>query len=113
MAFRKSGIPIDKAAQDAGEIRFRPIMMTALAFIFGVLPMMFATGAGANSRIYLGTAVVFGMLLNAVLGTLFVPNFWKLMQTIQEKYLSNLFPDRKPAPESAMNADDTPTPGDV
>lgn len=109
MDFRKAGQPIDKAAQDAGVIRFRPIMMTALAFIFGVMPMMFATGAGANSRIYLGTAVVFGMLLNAILGTLFVPNFWKLMQTIQEKYLTGLFPDKKPAPQSAMDADDSPS----
>lgn len=51
-------------------------MMTALAFIFGVLPMLFATGAGANSRINLGTAVVFGMLMNALIGTTCVPVFW-------------------------------------
>lgn len=63
-------------------IRFRPIMMTALAFIFGVLPMLFATGAGANSRINLGTAVVFGMLMNALIGTTCVPVFWKVMQDI-------------------------------
>lgn len=109
MDFRKAGVPIDKAAQDAGSIRFRPIMMTALAFVFGVLPMLFATGAGAKSRIALGTAVVFGMALNAVLGTLFVPNFWKLMQTINEKYLTNLFPDKKPA----GNTNESPGPGDA
>lgn len=96
MDFRKQGVSIDKAAQDAGEIRFRPIMMTALAFVFGVMPMMFATGAGAESRVEIGTAVVFGMAMNAFVGTLFVPNFWKLMQTIQEKYLTGLFPDRTP-----------------
>ena len=88
MDFRKQGVPIVKAAQDAGEIRFRPIMMTALAFVFGVMPMMFATGAGAQSRVAIGTAVVFGMAMNAFIGTLFVPNFWVLMQTIQEKYLT-------------------------
>ena len=93
MDFRKSGVPIRQAAHDAGVIRFRPIMMTALAFVFGVMPMMFATGAGANSRIEIGTAVVFGMAMNAVIGTLFVPNFWELMQTIQEKYLAGLFKD--------------------
>lgn len=91
MDFRKSGIAIDKAAQDAGTIRFRPIMMTAAAFVFGVLPMMFTTGAGANSRIELGTAIVFGMALNAVCGTLFVPSFWDVMQRFQEKYLSKVF----------------------
>lgn len=89
--FRKSGQDIRKAAYDAGVIRFRPIMMTACAFVFGVLPMMFATGAGANSRIELGTAVVFGMALNALVSTLFVPSFWDVMQRFQEKYLSGIF----------------------
>ena len=92
MDFRKTGVPIRKAAFDAGVIRFRPIMMTALAFIFGVLPMMFSTGAGANSRIELGTAIVFGMLLNALFGTLFVPTFWEVMQTFQEKVLVKINP---------------------
>ena len=59
--------------------------------------MMFATGPGANSRIELGTAVVFGMAMNAFIGTLFVPNFWVLMQTIQEKYLSKIIkPPKNP-----------------
>lgn len=88
--YRKSGIPIREAALKAGVVRFRPIMMTALAFVFGVMPMIFATGPGANSRIELGTAVVFGMAMNAFIGTLFVPNFWELMQNIQEKYLSKI-----------------------
>lgn len=78
--YRKAGMPVRQAAADAGRVRFRPIMMTALAFVFGVMPMLFATGAGAESRISLGTAVVFGMAINAVVGTLFVPNFWELLQ---------------------------------
>lgn len=96
MDFRKSGVSIRQSAHDAGVIRFRPIMMTAMAFVFGVMPMMFATGAGANSRIELGTAIVFGMAMNALIGTLFVPNFWELMQTVNERYLSNLFKDPTP-----------------
>lgn len=107
MDYRKAGVPVVKAAQDGGEVRFRPIMMTALAFVFGVMPMMFATGAGAQSRIELGTAVVFGMVMNAFIGTLFVPNFWVLMQTIQEKYMR-----RKPLPGVAAgnsgNAESNP-----
>ena len=75
MDFRKKGMPVRQAAEEAGNVRLRPILMTALAFVFGVMPMMFATGAGAASRVSLGTAVVFGMAVNAVLGTLFVPNF--------------------------------------
>ncbi|MBO5445160.1 MAG: efflux RND transporter permease subunit [Muribaculaceae bacterium] len=99
--FRKNGNSIRQSAHDAGVVRFRPIMMTALAFVFGVMPMMFATGAGANSRIELGTAVVFGMAMNAFIGTLFVPNFWELMQTLKEKYLSGLFKDPAPVSDSS------------
>lgn len=91
MDYRKTGMPIRKAAQDAGSVRLRPILMTALAFVFGVMPMLFATGAGAASRISLGTAVVFGMAINALIGTFFVPNFWELFQKFQEKYLSKIF----------------------
>ncbi len=101
--FRKAGASIRDAAMDAGKIRFRPIMMTAIAFVLGVLPMMFASGAGAESRISLGTAVVFGMALNAVIGTLFVPNFWELMQHVQEKYLSNIFKEDKPSQQVESN----------
>lgn len=89
--FHQSGQSVRQAASDAGVIRFRPIMMTALAFVFGVLPMLFATGAGANSRIALGTAVVFGMAVNAIVGTLFVPGFWELLENFREKYLSKIF----------------------
>lgn len=96
MDYRKAGQPIEKAAHDAGVVRFRPIMMTALAFIFGVMPMMFSTGAGANSRIELGTAVVFGMIVNALIGTTCVPAFWVVMQRIQEKYLSKFFVLKNP-----------------
>lgn len=102
--FRKSGMPVREAAANAGEIRFRPIMMTALAFVFGVMPMLFAHGAGAASRISLGTAVVFGMFINAVVGTLFVPNFWELLERFREKYLDKFF-----NPQAYEDSDDTPS----
>lgn len=89
--YRVAGQPIGQAAYDAGRVRFRPIMMAAFAFIFSVMPMLFATGAGAGSRISLGTAVVFGMFVNALVGTLFVPNFWDLLQRFQERYLARYF----------------------
>ena len=89
--YRRSGQDIAKAAASAGNVRFRPIMMTAFAFVFGVLPMLFATGAGAESRISLGTAVVFGMAVNALVGTLFVPNFWALLENFREKHLDKIF----------------------
>lgn len=102
--YRKSGMDIRQAAENAGRVRFRPILMTALAFVFGVMPMMFATGAGAASRISLGTAVVFGMFINAVVGTLFVPNFWELLQRYSEKHLQKIFnPDRQTANTTATS----------
>lgn len=107
--FRKSGASIRQAALDAGRIRFRPIMMTAFAFVFGVMPMLFATGAGAASRIALGSAVVFGMAVNAVMGTLFVPGFWELLQTFKEKYLSKIFAaSTEPSPAQTPPSEETP-----
>lgn len=89
--YHKAGLTVRQAALQGGIVRFRPIMMTALAFVFGVMPMLFASGAGAQSRIALGTAVVYGMGINAIIGTLMVPNFWELMKHFQEKYLNKLF----------------------
>lgn len=106
--YRKAGMPVREAARQGGIVRFRPIMMTALAFVFGVMPMLFATGAGAESRISLGTAVVFGMAVNAIVGCLFVPNFWELFQNFQERYLSRIFASSDtPATQPADNSDNT------
>ncbi|MDE5904080.1 efflux RND transporter permease subunit [Duncaniella sp.] len=103
--FRQSGQSVREAASDAGVIRFRPIMMTAFAFVFGVLPMLFATGAGANSRIALGTAVVFGMAVNAIVGTLFVPGFWELLENFREKHLSKIFAGSDQASKRLQDTD--------
>lgn len=108
--YRKSGQPIREAAQSAGEVRFRPIMMTALAFVFGVMPMLFATGAGAASRVALGTAVVFGMAVNAIIGTLFVPGFWELLQNFKEKYLQNIFASSDEVTQPTTAPKTTPPP---
>ena len=99
--YRRKGESIYNSALDAGGVRFRPIIMTSLAFVVGILPLMFATGAGAESRISLGTAVVFGMALNAIIGTLFVPNFWDVMQRIQERFIS---PNKLESPSENNNS---------
>ena len=62
--------------------------MTSFAFVLGVMPLLFATGAGAGSRVSLGAAVVFGMALNTLLATVYIPNWYEVMQNIQEKYLT-------------------------
>ena len=84
--FRAQGNSIRDAAFQAGHIRLRPILMTSLAFVFGVMPLLFATGAGAESRVALGAAVVFGMALNTLLATIYIPNFYELMQRLQERF---------------------------
>ena len=84
----KEGKGLIEATLDAVRMRLRPILMTSFAFVLGVMPLLFATGAGAASRISLGAAVVFGMAINTIFATMFIPNFYELMQTIQEKWLN-------------------------
>ena len=84
---RMTGMSIRDAALTGGNVRLRPILMTSLAFVFGVMPLMFATGAGASSRVSLGVAVVFGMAVNGIFGTLFVPNFYEIAQKTEENVL--------------------------
>jgi len=69
----REGLPVVDAALAGARLRFRPILMTSLAFIFGTLPLAFAAGAGANSRHSLGTGVVGGMTVATALGVFFIP----------------------------------------
>jgi HAE1 family hydrophobic/amphiphilic exporter-1/multidrug efflux pump len=81
---REKGEPIVQAALDGAKLRLRPILMTSFAFILGTVPLAIATGAGAGSRIALGTAVVFGMLFATVVGVFFTPVFYVLLQRLSE-----------------------------
>ena len=85
--FRKSGNDIRQSAAEAGHVRLRPILMTSLAFVLGVMPLLFADGAGAGARLSLGAAVVFGMLLNTLVATLYIPNWYEWMQRLEERWL--------------------------
>ena len=85
--YHNAGNPIRESALEAGHIRLRPILMTSFAFVLGVMPLLFATGAGARSRLSLGAAVVFGMAVNTIFATMFIPSFYELMQLFQEKVL--------------------------
>ena len=83
--FRKGGNDIRQSAAEAGHVRLRPILMTSLAFVLGVMPLLFADGAGAGARLSLGAAVVFGMLLNTLVATLYIPNWYEWMQRLEER----------------------------
>jgi HAE1 family hydrophobic/amphiphilic exporter-1/multidrug efflux pump len=71
------GMGIVEAAVEAARLRFRPIVMTSLAFVLGVLPLAISTGAGAAARRSMGTGVVGGMLAATFIATIFVPLFFK------------------------------------
>ena len=82
---REQGMSIVEAAMEAGRLRLRPILMTAFAFILGVVPLMLATGAGAASRQSLGTAVFGGMLAATILTLVFVPVFYAIIEQWRER----------------------------
>jgi HAE1 family hydrophobic/amphiphilic exporter-1 len=72
------------AAVEAARRRFRPILRTSFAFILGVLPLVFATGAGANARRSIGITVASGMLASTCIAVLFVPAFFVALQRLSE-----------------------------
>lgn len=86
----KHGLSVRDAAIKAAKLRFRAIMMTELAFIIGVLPMLFAAGAGANSRISVGSTVFGGMIAAATLGAVLTPAFYVIVQEFVD-----LFPKKE------------------
>ncbi|MHA7809692.1 MAG: efflux RND transporter permease subunit [Marinobacter adhaerens] len=85
MQLRQSGMSTAEAAQKAAVLRFRAVLMTALSFVLGVLPLVFASGAGAASRVSLGITVLSGMVAATVLGTLLVPVFYKWIQSVRDR----------------------------
>jgi len=82
---RAEGMEIMEAAVEAARLRFRPILMTSFAFILGVVPLVIATGAGANARRSIGIAVFSGMLASTCLAVLFVPSFYVVVQRFEER----------------------------
>ena len=79
---RRKGRSIAEAAIEAAELRLRPILMTSFAFILGVLPLVFATGAGALGRRSVGTTIVGGMLLSTVLNLIFIPVLYVILSRL-------------------------------
>ena len=82
---RKQGMSIPEAAIEGAKARLRPILMTSFAFILGLIPLMLATGAGANGNNSIGTGAVGGMLVGTLFGLFITPTLFIIFQTIQEK----------------------------
>jgi HAE1 family hydrophobic/amphiphilic exporter-1 len=85
MSRRAEGASIFEAARDAASLRFRAVMMTALSFVLGIMPLVIATGAGAASRRALGSAILGGMLAAVVIGVVLVPVLYLILQRIRER----------------------------
>ena len=100
----RKGKRVIEAALEAARIRLRPILMTSFALIFGVLPLAISTGAGANSRIAIGTAVIGGMLTATLLAVFYIPLFFVLVRRTTRSALQHLHhehPAPPPEPEAA------------
>ncbi|HYK82781.1 MAG TPA: multidrug efflux RND transporter permease subunit [Gemmatimonadales bacterium] len=93
------GYPIVRAAAEAARERFRPILMTSFAFIFGVSPLVVAGGAGANSRHSIGTTVFAGMLVATTIGIFFIPLFFRVIRGLADRGRA-----AAPAPAAAERA---------
>ncbi len=99
----KEGMPAAQAAVEGSRLRFRPILMTSLAFILGILPLVIASGAGAASRHSIGTGVFGGMLAETFLAIFFTPLFFVVVQKLR----------RRPAPQPAAALDAEAVPSHV
>ncbi len=93
---RKQGMPVAQAAVQAAMTRLRPILMTSFAFIFGIMPLVFASGAGANGRHSIGTAVVGGMFVSTLLNLLVIPLLYIIIAGAEERWR-----ERRRAPATA------------
>jgi HAE1 family hydrophobic/amphiphilic exporter-1 len=96
---REQGKSIVDAAVEAAELRLRPILMTSFAFILGVMPLYFATGAGALGRRSVGTTIVGGMLVSTVLNLFFIPALYVILQS-----MLNVFKRKKPKSSETLES---------
>jgi multidrug efflux pump subunit AcrB len=105
------GLSASAAAIDGARLRFRPILMTSLAFIFGVLPLALSTGAGAGARHSVGTGVTGGMLAATFLAIFFVPVFFKVIfdrHVTEKRSTKQLFDELSHAHQAHRAAPQTP-----
>jgi HAE1 family hydrophobic/amphiphilic exporter-1 len=102
-AKQDEGMSVEDAALDSARLRFRPILMTAFAFILGVVPLMISSGAGSGAQNVMGTAVFWGMLVATFLGVFIIPGNFTFMQNLNfrfwaKKPLATKIPEPEPVP---------------
>jgi multidrug efflux pump len=99
----REGLSIREAAIDAARLRLRPIIMTSLAFIFGMVPMFIAGGAGANSRHSVATGIIGGMIIASSIALFFIPMFFYLIERSGERFASAKKSSAKVPPGTGKN----------
>ena len=92
---REKGVPINKAAYNGADQRFRAVLMTAISFLFGVFPLVISTGAGAGSRRAIGITTFSGMLAATLVGIVFIPALYALLEKMRERFFNFLHHGRK------------------
>jgi HAE1 family hydrophobic/amphiphilic exporter-1 len=100
MEMEQKGKTALEAALEGARLRFRPILMTSLAFILGVVPLMLAAGAGAEARKVMGTTVFSGMLVATIVGVILIPAFFVMIEGNKKKKAGQ--------PVAASNQNDQP-----
>ena len=103
-AQHEQGKPIEESALEAARLRFRPILMTAFAFIMGVVPLVLASGAGAAAQNRMGTAVFAGMLVATVVGVFLIPGLFAMVERIGFGKKKEKVPTAEPVPARAASA---------
>jgi HAE1 family hydrophobic/amphiphilic exporter-1 len=98
------GMPLEDAALESARLRFRPILMTAFAFILGVIPLMRASGAGAGAQNVMGTAVFWGMMIATALGVFLIPGNFAFVELLGRKKHAAAAPGPQPAPQPSHGA---------
>jgi multidrug efflux pump subunit AcrB len=83
--FERGDVSVQAAGEEGARTRYRPVMMTALAFIVGVVPLVIAVGAGAGARQSIGTTVFGGMILATFIGVLFIPPLFVLFELVSTR----------------------------
>src|SRR6476659_10975665 len=94
-------MPVDEAALESARLRFRPILMTAFAFILGVVPLMRASGAGAGAQNVMGTGVFFGMLVATGLGVFIIPGNFTFIEGLGRRKREKVVVAPAPVPATA------------
>ncbi|MBX3404520.1 MAG: multidrug efflux RND transporter permease subunit [Phycisphaeraceae bacterium] len=108
VSLRERGVGVVEAALEAARLRFRPIVMTSLAFILGVVPLAISSGAGAAARHSIGTGVIGGMLAATFLAIFFVPMFFVIIQKTTERFSRSAPASRTPSDLSKASSQTSP-----